>query len=1176
MKKRLLAMIMTLAMCLSLLPVSALATGDTSSEPPDDSGNKTITVDDSFTDEDLEDLTEGSTYATIQAAIDFIATKEDKTDWTITVNAGEYDRFTVLSELNGLTVQAAEGATVTINTANNSTAPATTNGGFPDTAGVSIRDADHVTLTGLTFNVGTQDSPWYSAAVSNYSESSTKGDNLTVKNCAFNGSGSGIGVFINTGTTKFHVVDCTFDGLKEAISMYGDGTLMVEAKVTGNTMTNCAFAIHGYYGGTGEAGVLTFANNTVTGTDALRNKIVIQDQTNTGALKADVKDNTLTNAIVGLVNLREEGETVSDVLNSNSFDDGSFYVEAVEPGTINFYTTYQAPESDDGYWVLTELNDTDWTDEQKTYVEDAVKNANADGAKSLSITGIPEGDLIKTFTWFKDGIYWVSEETETPEEPEEPSTPSTTLDWDVSKSKEATNLDNSFESTVTLSLPAAEDELVTDVVFVFDESSCNELGAVQEEVLSMLKELYGQFSETDAKIKVGAVQFRGNVTKLPLTELNDESIGRIQTFMKTRPTVGGSNMSAGLLAGEKMLDSDTSVSADRKYLILVSDGITYIWDDEATEEQENYGVNFANCDTPNSPMLASPDGWDVKYGTNQYYVPEDWSDHLENVYHLLNKTIEEKASLYERGENATIDKPFIAGNERDQYTSTVDIALYKSYEAFQSISAKYHTYVRNVGVESEMATFPFGPSFMTYLAGGKDLTFEDIQKEIYYVVSTGSYVVDTMGYGNDGEGNWYEFDFVDDIDTLELTVGEESLNKFKLSEDDDLTVYGFGAISLPENARANNKNYQFVLEYHHEKDDDYEDYFILHINTDITITNPVQLTYKVVLTNPQTSAGTYGTYDEDGSQKLNDLWTNRSATLYPVDSEGNPGTAEDFLKPTVSYTVESSGGGGGGGGNSKPPVLNTEDHFGYIIGYPEHYLTGEACHDQTLMPVKPEGNITRAEVATIFFRMLTDESRNEFWSQTSSYSDVELDDWFNNAICTLSNAGLINGYEDGSFKPNGKITRAEFATIASRFFEYADENMENPFSDVEEDTWYYRYIMAASDMGLINGYPDGTFKPDNLITRAEAVTIVNRTLDRHPDQEHFLEDMLVWPDNMDTEKWYYEDMQEATNSHEYQMKTKNGEKYEVWTKMLPIRDWEAFEKAWSDANSSNNPGEVVK
>ena len=155
------------------------------------------------------------------------------------------------------------------------------------------------------------------------------------------------------------------------------------------------------------------------------------------------------------------------------------------------------------------------------------------------------------------------------------------------------------------------------------------------------------------------------------------------------------------------------------------------------------------------------------------------------------------------------------------------------------------------------------------------------------------------------------------------------------------------------------------------------------------------------------------------------------------------------------------------------------------------------------------------------------------------------------------------------------MSRAEFATIASRFFQYADKNIENPFSDVEEGAWYYQYIMAASDMGLINGYPDGTFQPNNPITRAESCAIVNRTLDRHPDQEHFLEDMLVWVDNMDTEKWYYEDMQEATNSHEYQMKTSSDGKYEVWTKMLPIRDWAAFEKEWSDANSAAG-GEVVK
>ena len=291
-----------------------------------------------------------------------------------------------------------------------------------------------------------------------------------------------------------------------------------------------------------------------------------------------------------------------------------------------------------------------------------------------------------------------------------------------------------------------------------------------------------------------------------------------------------------------------------------------------------------------------------------------------------------------------------------------------------------------------------------------------------------------------------------------------------------------------------------------------------------------------------------------------------------TDRDGNKSVQDDEKTPAKEVSTPVSPGGGG---NHKPPVLNKEDHYGYIIGYPVDYETGEKTTDQTLMPVKPEGNITRAEVATIFFRMLTDESRTEFWSQTNDYSDVNEGQWFNAAISTLSNAGILNGYNDGTFRPNGKITRAEFATMASRFFEYADTAGDNPFSDVSEDSWYYKFVMAASEMGLINGYPDGTFGPGKLITRAEAVTIVNRTLDRHPDQDHFLKDMLVWVDNMDTSKWYYEAMQEATNSHEYEMKGSGDNKYENWTKMLEIRDWAAFEKEWSDANSATG-GEVVK
>ena len=256
------------------------------------------------------------------------------------------------------------------------------------------------------------------------------------------------------------------------------------------------------------------------------------------------------------------------------------------------------------------------------------------------------------------------------------------------------------------------------------------------------------------------------------------------------------------------------------------------------------------------------------------------------------------------------------------------------------------------------------------------------------------------------------------------------------------------------------------------------------------------------------------------------------------------------------------------------PSLNTEDHYGYIIGYPVDYYTGLPTEDQTKKPVKPQGNITRAEVATIYFRMLTDESRNHFWSQDSGYPDVALADWFNNAIATLSNGGIISGYPDGTFDPNGYITRAEFAVIAARFFDM-DYQGEDLFPDIDGH-WAQDYINQAAENGFIEGYPDGTFGPDKYITRAEAVTLVNRTLDRHPDPDHFQEDMLVWPDNLDTEQWYYADMQEATNSHEYQVKKDaQGNEYEVWTKVLPVRDWEAFEKEWSDANSAENPGEVV-
>ena len=240
------------------------------------------------------------------------------------------------------------------------------------------------------------------------------------------------------------------------------------------------------------------------------------------------------------------------------------------------------------------------------------------------------------------------------------------------------------------------------------------------------------------------------------------------------------------------------------------------------------------------------------------------------------------------------------------------------------------------------------------------------------------------------------------------------------------------------------------------------------------------------------------------------------------------------------------------GENAGQPTLNTQDHDAYLLGY----------EDGT---VRPEGSITRAEVATIFFRLLTDESRDKFWSQTNDYTDVPADAWYNNAVSTLSNAGILDGYEDGTFRPDGNITRAEFATITARFLE-ASYDGGNRFPDIDGH-WAAEYINEAANAGIVDGYEDGTFRPQQNITRAEAVTMVNRTVDRHPDADHLLDNMVTWPDNPES-AWYYAQIQEATNAHAYTMHTDQEDApYEIWTERLPNRDWSALEQAWSDAHA---------
>lgn len=224
--------------------------------------------------------------------------------------------------------------------------------------------------------------------------------------------------------------------------------------------------------------------------------------------------------------------------------------------------------------------------------------------------------------------------------------------------------------------------------------------------------------------------------------------------------------------------------------------------------------------------------------------------------------------------------------------------------------------------------------------------------------------------------------------------------------------------------------------------------------------------------------------------------------------------------------------------------LNTTDHFAYIVGYGN----GQ---------VRPQNAITRAEVATIFFRLLTDDVREEHFTSTNKYTDVAAGAWYNNAVSTLSAMGIITGYPDGTFRPNAYITRAEFAAIAARFDTDGDKTLA-AFSDIANH-WAKDEISVAYNNGWVDGYPDGTFGPQRNITRAETVTLVNRVLNRKPETEDdLLPDMTTWTDNADKKAWYYLAIQEATNSHYY--KYKENSEYEKWTELRETRDWTQLEK----------------
>lgn len=821
------------------------------------------------------------------------------------------------------------------------------------------------------------------------------------------------------------------------------------------------------------------------------------------------------------------------------------------------------------------------------------------------------------------------------------------IDWDVSKSKTATKLDTStWTSDVTLSLPSAEENLASDVVFVLDGSSSANTDVVKKS-LDLLGELKTAADDSGAAVNVCVVKFKRQAYKSDWFDLSKD-FDAIQTAMETKYS-GGTNIHAGLLAGQEALEEHTNVAAGRKYLILVSDGSTYLYSkdgDWASDTpftrsyytKENY-KGFAGSFNDQGLYNPSngPEGYDPKNVARPQTTSDvaAWRAYLADVK-ARNETVNSEGKTgddydyhceYDNNFNKGIPSADFKSQPCEGRTANNrDMAFYYADQVWQEMkSTGYHLF--SIATKDDSAgagNADDSHCFMNYLNGGESLNFSDIRQEILYAVGAGSTVEDKMGDA---------FDFVPG--SLKLTVGGTEL---AAKTKGNVTYFG----AKDESQEIGSDNYRFKVAY-----DSASDSFVWTINENVSNFAPVQLTYTVKLTKPETAPGTYGVEDLTGEKQLTDeeaanaLYTNASAVLNAKNSAGAPVKAQEFPKPSVSYTVHSfvpattyyyfavekvdaqddhalSGARFGlyldgkqiaaatsdrsglvlfcvsesdyrkisansslyyqeltapegylvngdavsigkdnlttnravaeknaemvrNYRNTVPAMLNGSDHFAYVVGYED------GC-------VRPNGLISRAETSSIFFRLLKDSVRDSKLLTTNTYADVPSDHWANTAISTMTGLGIVQGYNSTIFDPSAPITRAQFAAICARF-DTGKSSGTQTFTDIKGH-WAEKYIERAAELGWIKGFEDGTFRPDTYITRAQAMTMINRVLNRIPeDASDLLAGMNIWPD-CNPGDWFYLAVQEATNSHNYKHKAGN---YETWTSMKQDPDWTRYE-----------------
>ena len=743
--------------------------------------------------------------------------------------------------------------------------------------------------------------------------------------------------------------------------------------------------------------------------------------------------------------------------------------------------------------------------------------------------------------------------------------------------KTATALVND-KTEVTLSVGGKSAKENVAVMFLLDKSTS--VGNSRTEAARMLHYLK---SLTNTNIIYDVVIFSGTASSTGWNNiLDDKNFEDTLKNFANQKTSSGTNMPAGIdQATQDMetLKSQYSSYAENAYLITISDGITYLWN----EDGKTYTVPLLQKEGNNIYTNIHPnvDTWDMMYGkgTSIASVYGSFENFLKTIPEKIKKTQDGgyvQDYLTSVGDATDVTKYIQISTtdpEKSQVSGTYacapEFSVYYSTTKYKNLVKPFTKSfalpmpeIEENGNEKtkNWENYPWGEELMIYLqsmssnvnqgvvhdADAKTI-FAGIQNKILYQIQSGS-ITDVIGA---------DFSLTDQTltqNTFTLTANGNPVaanapngNVITFGEKDEstgkypyvLTYYKGTAIKNADNTYTitssdGNTTYTYTpCDKTGEVNGSVSDeFFVLEMNVPVV---SLDLKYNLSLTSKRTASGTY------------EVPTNESATLAYQSANQSAGSV-DFNEPTVSYRVKGSSGGHSGGSitipDDVPTGLNGKDHYAYVVGYPDGM-------------VYPQKNITRAEVATIFFRLLKDETREANMTKSNSYNDMKDGAWYTCAVSTLSKMGIIKGYEDGSFKPDASISRAEFAAIAARFDPDGDKTPAT-FSDVSSH-WAKDEISIAANHGWIKGYEDGSFKPDQKITRAETMTLVNRVLKRLPETKDDLhKDMKTWPDNQNESAWFYLAVQEATNSH-YQKLKKDGT-HETWESMRETRDWAALEK----------------